>query len=132
MIRIRGPTDLSSIADPELRNLVQLRLAQLSDGEPYDRDVHGEMIVVDVGDGTDDLESVVGFPVLTNPFDGHHYGHPDFVPACEVIEDHGHCHEMVFVLSDEGTGVILFVPKKLGIDPELLSMCAAFAVPSIN
>jgi len=54
------------------------------------------------------------------------------VPACEVIEDHGHCHEMVFVLSDEGTGVILFVPKQPGIDPELLSMCAAFAVPSIN
>jgi len=132
MIRIRGPDEVRRIDDPDLRQLVERRLAEIRNGEPHDRDAHGEMIVVDVGDGTDDLESVVGFPVLTNPFDGHHYGHPDFVPACEVIEDHGHCHEMVFVLSDEGTGVILFVPKRPGFDPELLSMCAEFAVPSID
>jgi len=132
MLFIRGPDQLRRIDDPDLRQLVERRCAEICNGEPYDRDVHGDMIVVDVGDGADDLESAVGFPVLTNPFDGHHYGHPDFVPACEVIEDHGHCHEMVFVLSDEGTGVILFVPKRPGVHRELLSMLAAFAVPAVD
>ena len=132
MLFIRGPDEICRIDDPDLRQLIERRLAEICNGEPHDRDVHGEMIVVDVGDGAGDLERVVGFPILTNPFDGHHYGHPDFVPACEVIEDHGHCHEMVFVLSDEGTGVILFVPKHPSIDPELTAFCTAFAVPAID
>jgi hypothetical protein len=55
--------------DPDLRNLIELRLSQLSDGETYDPDQHGEMIVVEPGDA--DVRSSVrsGSHRLTNPFD---------------------------------------------------------------
>jgi hypothetical protein len=47
-----------------------------------------------------------------------------------VIEDHGSCYELVFVFTDEGSGLELFVSNTEGVDPELLAMCEAHAVPS--
>jgi hypothetical protein len=37
---------------------------------------------------------------------------------------------LVLILSDDGAGVTFFIPKSPGIDTELLSMCATFAVPA--
>ena len=132
MIRIRGPDHTSRIDDPDVRRIVEERFDQVLNGDEYDPEIHGELIVAEEGDTAEALEEAMGVPVLTNPFDGHRYGHPDFAPACEVIEDHGHCYEMVVVLSDEGTGVILFVPKHTATDPELTAFCAAFAVPAVD
>jgi len=129
MIRIRGPTDVSTISDPDLRSLVELRLSQLSDGESYDPDRHGELFVVEPHEGADAIESAIGFPVLTNPIDGTRYGDVDFTPASEVIESHATAFEVVFATDDFGFAV--FVPKHPAVDSALLSMCAAFATPSV-
>jgi len=60
------------------------------------------------------------------------YPDAEFTPATEVIEDHGSCYELVFVFTDEGSGLELFVSKTEGMDPELLAMCAAHAVPAVE
>jgi hypothetical protein len=131
MIPIRGPTDLSSIANRELRNLIQLRLTQLRDGKPYDPDIHGEMILAEPGDTLQSLEEQSGCPIASNPFDDFRFPDPDFVPVCEFIDEHLTYFEMAFAMSDEGA-VAIFVPKHPSIDPELTAFCAAFAVPSIT
>ena len=131
MIHIRGPTDVSNINDPDLRSLVELRLSQLSDGESYDPNRHGELFVVEPHEGVDAIESAIGFPVLTNPIDGTRYGDVDFTPASEVIESHATAFEVVFATHDD-FGFAVFVPKHPAVDSALLSMCTAFAVPAVD
>ena len=131
MISIRGPADLSLIVDHEIRALISLRMAQLGDGEPYDPQAHGELYIAEEGDTAEALEAATGVFIITNPCDGLQYGHPDFVPVTEFIEEHPACFEMAFVMSDE-SAVAIFVPKHTSIDPELTAFCTAFAVPAVD
>ena len=46
----------------------------------------------------------------------------------EAIEEHAGCYEIVAILTDDGFGVALFVPKQPGVDSNC-SRCAR-ATPS--
>jgi hypothetical protein len=127
---IRGPDQARRIDDPDLRRLVEQRYAEVCNDEPYDADVHGEMIVVEPGDTLASLEGESGCPIASNPFDDSRYPDPDFVPVCEYLEEHSHCYEMMFLFSDDGAGINFFVPKSPGLDADLLELCARFAVPA--
>ena len=128
MIRIRGPDQARRIDDPAIRRLVEQRFIDVCNGELYDPEIHGEMIVAEPGDTLTSLEGQSGCPIATNLFDECRFPDPDFVPVCEIIEEHATCYEMVFILNDDGFGVDFFIPKQPGIDPELLAMCAIYAV----
>lgn len=128
MVRIRGPDWARRIDDPDIRRLVEKRFMQVCNGEPYDPEIHGEMIVAEPGDTLSSLEGQSGCPIASNPFDESRFPDPDFIPVCEVIEEHPGCYEMVFILNDDGFGVLIFVPKHSGIDRELLSLCRTYAV----
>lgn len=130
MLVLRSPADARLVADAELRALVESRFAQVCDGEHHDPDVHGYFVVAEPGDTAEQLEEALGFPVVHDTFGEHRFGDPDFAPSAEAIEDHGRFHELTFVIGDDGSGVLLFVPKAAGVDPELLAMCEAFAVPA--
>jgi len=127
MIRIRGPDAAGRIGDPAIRRLVEERFDQVLNGDEYDPDIHGVMIVVEPGDTLDSLEEQSGLPIATNPFDGARFPDPNFVPACEALEEHAGCYEMMFLFSDDGAGVNFFIPKQ-GIDADLLALCARFSV----
>lgn len=124
MLILKDPPQLPSTIDPDLLKLITLRLTQLAPTFPH------QMIIVEPGDTVEDLETITGFPILTNLFDDVRYPDPDFEPCCEVLEDHGCCYEIVFIFSDGDDSVSLFIPKT-DVDEELLSMCAQFAV-SVN
>ena len=130
MLVLRSPEHALRVADPLIRRLVELRFAQITEGEPYECDRHGYMVVVEPGDTLEDLERVTGFALLEDAFGEFRYGDPDFTPAAEVIEDHGCCYEVAYVLNDDGYAVALFVPTADGVDPELLALCEAHAIPS--
>lgn len=127
---VRDPASINGIPDPGIRALVSQRFSQILSGEPYDYDQHGYMIVVEPGDSVDILEEEISFPILRNPFDGSRYGEADFTPCFEALEEHSNCFEMLFILSDSGFGIALFIPKHPGIDADLLAMCAEYAVPA--
>ena len=128
MIRICGPDQARCVADPAIRRLVERRYTEVCDGEPYDPDIHGEIIVVEPNDTLRSLEGESGVPIATNPFDDSRFPDPDFVPVCEYLEEHSRCYEMMFLFSDDGAGVNLFVPKQ-GTDAEVLALCARYAAP---
>lgn len=73
---------------------------------------------------------MLGFSVLHSRADSTRYGDPMFYPSFELIEEHPFCFEMVFVLSDDGAGVLVFVPKDIDLDAQLLAMCRQYAVRS--
>ena len=120
MLKIRNRSQLNTITDPDIRKLVTFRLSQLGSTLPT------PMIIMQTGDSLSSIEKELGFPILSNLFDDISYPDPDFIPFCEVLEDHGGCYEMLFIFGDGEEAIEIFIPKS-GIDPELLSMCADFS-----
>lgn len=132
MLRLFEPKAVTRIADPDIRRLVAKRFVEISAGEAYDVDLHGYMIVVEPCDTVAALEEECGSPILHNLFDDTRFGEPGYAPSFEHLEDHGHgqCYEMIFIMSDDGSGVSIFIPKGKGIDAELLKLCNAYAAPA--
>ena len=52
----------------------------------------------------------------------------DGSPLWEFIEEHPTCYEFVIVMSDDGFGAEVFIPKT-GMDGDLLSLCQQHAIP---
>ena len=120
------------IADPDLRALVALRFRQLnSPDDPDAPDATGHFIVVEPGDTVEQLEQLVGLPILHGLFDDLPFGHPDFFPCSEILEEHRNestcIYEMVFIGNDDGAATTLFVPASEGIPADLLALCRSFA-----
>jgi hypothetical protein len=82
------------------------------------------------GDSMADIEAATGIPIATNFIDGARYGEPDFTPSFEWVMDHGALYEIPYVLSDDGSGVILIVPDSEGVDPDLLSLARDHTIPA--
>jgi hypothetical protein len=120
MLIIQNPSQLHHIIDPDIHQLITLRLTQL------DTILSTPMIIMEHGDSLSDIEIEIGFPILTNLFDDITYPDPDFMPSCEALEDHGGCYEMLFIFGDGEEAVEVFIPKT-GVDASLLSMCADFS-----
>ena len=132
MLLLFDPNGVSRIADPDIRSLVTQRFTEVCAGEPYDVDMHGYMIVVEPGDTVAALEEECSCPILHNLFDETRFGEPGYAPSFEHLEDHGQCYEMVFIMSDDGSGVSIFIPKAKGIDADLLKLCETYAAPAIE
>lgn len=128
MLVLRDPAAVDAITDPELRILLWQRFTALSQDVPYDPDVCGYFIVVEDGDMLEVLDKQLGFSVLRNRFDGKSYGEEGFTGCWEILEEHVSWYEFVFVLSDDGYGVLVFVPMSGALDLELLAMCRQYAV----
>ena len=130
MLILRDPASTSSIIDSEIRGLVEQLFMEICDGEPYEYDLHGYMIVVEPGDSVDALEKETSCPILRNRNNDVRFGDPAYAPSFEFVAEHSGCYEMVFVLDDSGFGVDFFITKTGGIDAELLALCARYAEPS--
>lgn len=130
MLVVRDLSGLPGVPDIEVRSLIEQRIVMLSEDEPYDAAVHGYFVMVEVDDRLEVLDAQLGFPILSNRHDGTTFGEPGFTPCHEILEEHSGCFEMVFVLSDDGFGVEVFIPKSEGVDPTLLALCRRYAIPS--
>jgi hypothetical protein len=102
---IRTQEDASTIADPELRQLI----ARVHESVIEFPEILYFILIVEVGDTIAMLDTQLGFPILTTPR--------------EILEEHAGYFEMVFVISDDGSGVEVFIPKTEGVDSDLLAMC---------
>lgn len=87
-------------------------------------------IVPQLGDTVSAIEAAGGIGIATNMIDGHRYGDEGYMPSFEWAADHGGAFEMPFVLSDDGSGVVLLVPDADGIDPLLLAIARHYATPA--
>lgn len=126
VIVVRNLQVTNQISNPDIRKLVQQRINDLG-GEAFDADSLGYFLVVDAGDALQAISEQLGFDILCNRWTGICYDHPDFTPSFEFVQDMGYCYDMVFVLSDDGYGIELFIPKGEGIDPDLIAMCQQYA-----
>ena len=130
MLILRDPDEVSTIADNGIRELVSQRFLDIAADDEYDDEIHGYFIVLEAGDSVAVLEAETSCPILHNHRGTIRFGEPGYTPCFEMIEAHATCFEMVFVLNDGGYGVVIFVPNKPDIDPDLLSLCQTYAVPA--
>jgi hypothetical protein len=127
---LRDPAAAAGIEDVELRRLVEQRFQEIGEGAAFDPDTMGYFVVVEPGDSVAALEAETGCAILTDLFGESRFGEADFTPAFEWLMAHPACFEIVYVFNDDGYGIDLFVPKRAGVDPELLAMCATYADPA--
>lgn len=128
---LRHKVDVGGLTDPGLRTLIERRIAQVEETEPWDSDQLGPIVVVEPGDTVEALEAELGIPILRGLFDDVPFGDDGFAPSFEFVESHGErCFELVFIVSDGGFGYDLFVLNQPGVDAKLLALCAAYAVPA--
>jgi hypothetical protein len=116
------------LLDAEFLLLIRERIEAMTDGEPFDPDLHGLIAVVEPGDRLSDVVEAVGHDFLTDPWTGARFGDPEFNPVLEVLEEHGSCFELVIVPGDGDYGIVIFIPKAAGVDPLLVSFCEMYAV----
>lgn len=100
---------LASPIDDHLRRLLTLRRQQLSGHGDL-----GDLAHFVVAEGPSDtiaaIEAAAAYPIITDA-------------SFEWVADHGGLFEAVTILSDDGFGIVLFVPDAQGIDPELIALC---------
>ena len=106
-------TPTTDLADSQLADLVTDRFNAITDGEEYDPDLHGPLILIQPGDTLAEVQQLVTCNVITD------------VPV-EYAEEHATCWELVFIPGDGDYGVILFVPKEVGIDVTFTDACMAY------
>lgn len=92
--------DIAGIADDDLRALIRIRADDTREFVDHFSELV-RFIVVDSGDDPDDLAEQLGFSI--DP------GHPEGHRPCDVREHHPGWIEQVYVLSDDGSGVIVFI-----------------------
>ena len=109
----------------ELTRLITGYIERLSDYEGCELGQMVQFIVMDSGDTVIELEAALGFSVRINRFTGCRYGDTEYLPSWEVIEAHSYWYEVVYVLGDDGFGIVIFVPKDA--DPELIEMLQQYA-----
>jgi hypothetical protein len=126
VIVVRSLQATDQIRNPALSALVQQRINDLG-GEAFDADSLGYFLVLEAGDTIEAIRTQVGFNILHNRFTGIRFDATGFTPSFEFIQEFASCYDMVFILSDDGYGVELFLPKEEGIDPDLIAMCKSYA-----
>ncbi len=103
---------------PEICLLIASRVQALSEYEGYTLEELVFFIVLEPGDTAAMLETELGVPVW------------DDGPSWEFLDEHPSCYEMVIVLSDNGFGAEIFIPKAPGIDPDIQALCQQYATPA--
>jgi hypothetical protein len=114
--------------DPTLCALLLRRMSQLTEYDQHDLCDLAHFLVVQEGDTAIEVEAELGFSVLINFVDGRRFGDADFEPSWEWLEDHGGWFELVFVLTDDGFGWVLFIEDRAGVDAGLLDLCHAYRI----
>lgn len=124
---IRDLQSTHQISNPAIRQLVQQRISDLG-GEAFDSAALGYFLVIEPGDTLDAIGVELGFSILANRFTGIRYDQFGFAPSFEFVEEFPSCYDMVFIISDDGFGIELFIPKAEGVPPDLRIMCRVHAV----
>jgi hypothetical protein len=124
---IRTDSDLEALENPELQALIRQRIADTAEYVDHFSELV-YFVIVEAGDDITDVDASLGFTVMANRFDGIRFGQVGFMPSWDVMAEHAGWFELVYVLSDDGNGVTVFVSRTQGTPPELLVMCRAYAV----
>ena len=123
MIVLHDNSSIDQISNNAIKVLIRKRIDSLNELDAADL---CNILVVEGSDTLESLSALLTFNILCNRFTGIRFDQEGFTPSFEFIEEFPSCFDMVFVLSDDGFGVELLIPKEEGINSELIEMCRTF------
>ncbi len=132
MLSLRDTASIAKAIQPPqeacLRTILNQRIIQLTeDGGGGDIGELAHFLVVRPGDTPSDVQNELGFSILENLVDGARYGSLDFEPSWEWIMRHDGWFELVYVLSDDGFGWVVFIEDDQATHVDLLAVCREYA-----
>lgn len=101
----------AQVKDTELSDLINLRIKELTEYEVNDLSSLIKILVLEPSDILTTVDAELGFSLLDR--------------QCDAAESHGEWFELTLVLSDDGFGVVIYVPKHAALDPLLMAYCAS-------
>ena len=110
---------IETYPDHTITTLIQQRLNDILQDDDLTMEELVFFVVPEPGETIQQLVEALGTDLLT----------VDGCPLWEFIQQHPTCYEFVLVLSQDGFGAEVFLPKA-GIDPDLLSLCQQYSVPA--
>lgn len=106
-----------------LKDLIAKRMQQLGEDVEGDLSSIVNFIIVQPGDHISVIDKAIGFSLLVNLVDGSRLGDPEFAPSFEWIQDHCDFFELVYILSDDGFGLVVLVQDDPGIEFDIHMLC---------
>ena len=113
-----------------LHTLVQERLCFESWTAANDLASLLHIVVMDREDTPQALEQHLGFTLMRNRWNGLAPDHTDFTPSWDVLEVYEHWYALTFILSDDGFGIVVFMPR--GIPHALADLCDRYAQENLK
>jgi len=114
-------------SETSLCKIINQRLTQLTEDGGGDVADIAHFLIVQAGDDDRSVKGELGFSILENLVDGARFGNPDFEPSWEWIMRHEGWFELVYVLTDDGFGWVVFVQDDEATDADLLAVCREYA-----
>jgi hypothetical protein len=101
----------ASALDTELGELIGRRIGELAGYQVADLSSLIKILVLEPADALTEVDAELGFPLLAR--------------HCDAAESHRDWFELTLVLSDDGFGAVVYVPKRSDLDPQLMAYCAS-------
>jgi len=112
---IRSSSELTAVCDqpldPELLSLLGGYAAAL---EEFGNDLEATIMIIAAGDTMAEAEQAYGETLVTEG---------QFAFVVEVASQHGQWIDVVRIIADDGSGLVLLIEQAAGADPELLQAC---------
>ena len=108
---------LDSLLKPQLKQILKGHWDRLVDYDLPLSDL-AEFVIAQPGDTLIELEAASSMQLVALED-----GQPTFALGPEIVKQHADFLELVFILSDDGFGIVLLVMKGDGIDPVLKAAC---------
>lgn len=122
----------ATYSDVRLGQLLNQRMHTLRSSYEGDLEEIAHFLIVEPGDTPRNVEAELGFSPLKNRVDGTRFGDPAFTPSWEIILCHGRWFELVYIVSDDGFGWIVFIANDPGTEFDLHALCLAYSGGDID
>lgn len=107
-------SDVSAILEGnEVHTLLEAHLERLAEYDGFDLEDLAMFAIVAPGDTLDSIEDDLGRSLIDS--DG------TFIQPPEIVQKHTDWFEIAFILSDDGFGLVLFVPIDSNTDTRLMA-----------
>ena len=121
--------EIQSNPDPHIATLLARHVQFAIDSEDLELGLL-TVLMVEQGDTLQTVDEAMDGNFLEDAYFDKRYGDLDFKPCFETLDDYPTFYEMLFIQGDEGYALAVVIPKSLGVDPELLALCAQHATPA--
>lgn len=106
---------IAAPSGPEIASILRVHADRLAEFDNFELSDLALFAIIQPGDTLESVEDALNWR-LTD-------GDGGFIQPPEIVSRHAGWYEVVFILSDDGYGLVLLLPIQGGTEPKLLAAC---------